>query len=67
MATWRLTKDLDKPGGVISTLPNCGYDEYQLKSLIDAGYSLYCEGELIKGPEDGSKRKRGPKKRKVTR
>ena len=61
------TKFIFVTGGVVSSLPNCGYDEYQLKSLIAAGYSLYCDGELIKGPEDGSKRKRGPKKRKVTR
>lgn len=67
MATWRLTKDLDKPGGVISPLPNCGYDKYQLNSLIGAGYSLYCDDELIRGPEDDSSRKRKPKKGKVTR
>ena len=67
MATWRLTKDLDQPGGVISSLPNCGYDEDQLKSLIAAGYSLYCDDKLIKGPKAGSTRKRGPQKRKVTR
>ena len=61
MPTWKLTKDPDKPGGVVSSLPNCGYDGQTLRSLLDKGYKLYCDGELVKGssPKKQKKAKRG--------
>lgn len=40
---WHLQKRGQKDGGVVSPLPNCGYDEETLKSLQKAGYRMKTE------------------------
>lgn len=40
---WLLQKRGQKNGGVVSSLPNCGYDEDELKSLQKAGYRMRME------------------------
>lgn len=39
---WHLQKKGQK-GGVVSSVPNCGYDEATLKSLQKAGYRMRTE------------------------
>ncbi len=56
MATWLLTKDPAKTGGVVSSLPNCGYTDDTLRGILNRGYKLYCDGKPVKVP--------CPKKRK---
>lgn len=40
---WHLQKRGQKDGGVASPLPNCGYDEDELKTLQKAGYRMKTE------------------------
>lgn len=40
---WHLQKKGQKYGGVVSSVPNCGYDEDELKSLQKAGYRMKME------------------------
>lgn len=40
---WHLQKRGQKGGGVVSSLPNCGYDENELKSIQKAGYRMRTE------------------------
>lgn len=40
---WLLKKKGEPNGGVRSSLPNCGYDENELKSLQKAGYRMRTE------------------------
>ena len=40
---WLLKKKGEPNGGVRSSLPNCGYDEAQLKSIQKAGYRMRTE------------------------
>lgn len=40
---WHLQKKGQKDGGVVSSLPNCGYDEETLKSMQKAGYRMKTE------------------------
>ena len=40
---WHLQKRGQKDGGVVSSIPNCGYDEETLKSLQKAGYRMKTE------------------------
>lgn len=56
MPTWKLTKDPIKPGGVVSTLPNCGYDDDTLRGILAEGYKLFCDGKPVKVP--GTKRRK---------
>ena len=56
MSTWLLTKEPTEPGGVVSSLPNCGYTDETLRGILNRGYKLYCDGKPVKVP--------GPKKRK---
>ena len=56
MATWLLTKDPTKPGGVVSSLPYCGYDDDTLRGILDKGYTLFCDGKPVKVP--GTKRRK---------
>lgn len=57
MATWTLAKDPSKPGGVVSSLPNCGYDDETLRGILDKGYKLYCDGESVKVPSAKKRKK----------
>ncbi len=61
MATWLLTKDPAKTGGVVSSLPNCGYDDDTLRGILNRGYKLYCDGKPVKvfGPKKRKKVERG--------
>lgn len=61
MATWLLTKDPSKPGGVVSSLPNCGYDNETLRGILDKGYKLYCDGKpvMVPSPKRRKKAERG--------
>lgn len=40
---WLLKKKGEANGGVRSTIPNCGYDEAQLKSIQNKGYRMRTE------------------------
>lgn len=40
---WLLKKKGEPNGGVRSTIPNCGYDEDELKSIQKAGYRMRME------------------------
>lgn len=40
---WLLKKKGEPNGGVRSSLPNCGYDEAQLKSIQSKGYRMRTE------------------------
>ena len=40
---WLLKKKGEPDGGVVSPLPNCGYDEETLKTLQKAGYRMKTE------------------------
>lgn len=40
---WHLEKKGEPNGGVRSTIPNCGYDEDELKSIQSKGYRMRTE------------------------